>query len=159
MWRVSRTHNICAWIHICMYLHYILMSPETSPTAPPRVLWLQLRKLWAPVNRSDWLRQVRVARDLGRVVGPLHETALTVRPVGRYFKFVNPFTGICVSSYIFWLVADLFRSMLLYCTFAIGRHLVQLVIYIRGILFGIYHVENVFCVCPLSIHIHIYPYQ
>jgi hypothetical protein len=68
-----------------MYLHYVLMSPETSPTAPPRVLWL-----WAPVYRSDWLRQVRVARDLGRVVGPLHETALAVRSAGQYFKFVSP---------------------------------------------------------------------
>lgn len=73
-----------------MYLHYILMSPETSPTAPPRVLWLQLRKLWAPVYRSNWLRQVRVARDLGRVVGPLHETALAVRSAGQYFEFVSP---------------------------------------------------------------------
>lgn len=71
------------YVHVSMYLHYILMSPETSPTAPPRVLWLQLRKLWAPVYRSDWLRQVRVARDL-------HETALAVRSAGQYFKFVSP---------------------------------------------------------------------
>ena len=49
-------------------------------------------------------------------------------------------------------MTDLFRSMLLYCTFAIGRHLVQLVIYTPSIFVTNLSIIYIYIFIPVVLH-------